>query len=249
MSMTVPLKPYQNHGHRSLDVSAGGEASEFLFDTGGGITLITPQIAEKLKCAPFGRLVGYRMKGERINFQRCDNVTLTINGQNIVHEAVGLFDLNALLPPKWPKLGGMLTLSSFEGKMLTLNLAAGKLKISEGSLSEKNSAPLKVVRQASGFSIVVLVPVNTSKGTLWLELDSGSDAPLLLAPHAAKLLGMPQPASKRSEVVLNFHNVGAIRTPAKSVDMIYDGNIGAPLIARFRWILDLKNQRVRIEPL
>jgi hypothetical protein len=258
---TLTLTPYERHGHKAVSVVIDGTSTPFLFDTGGGISLITPETAKQIGCAPFGNLVGYRMRGERVDFQRCDDIPLTIDGLTVRHDTVGVFDLNALLPPKWPRVGGMVTLASFEHSQVSVDLGAGRVDVSDDNLPKSDSSPLKLVRQASGFSLVVLVPVETSRGTLWLELDSGSSAPLLLAPHAADLLGASKDhavatktdgkgAASQAEpfdVTLDLPNVGPVDTSAKVVDMIYDGNIGAPLMARFRWRLDLDGARVRVE--
>ena len=47
-------------------------------------------------------------------------------------------------------------------------------------------------------------------------------------------------------VALPLPGVGDIKTPAKVMDIIYDGNIGAPLIERLRWQLDLRHRQVSI---
>ncbi len=50
------------------------------------------------------------------------------------------------------------------------------------------------------------------------------------------------------QVSLKLPGVPAVTTKAKAMDIIYDGNIGAPLMERFIWTLDLPNQRLALEP-
>jgi Aspartyl protease len=249
------IVPYQTHGHRSVNVTVAGQALPFLFDTGGGLTFVSPDVARRAGCTPHGQLVGYRMRGDAVRFPRCDAVGLEVDGVTIAPGTVGVFDLGKLLPPDWPLLGGMLTLSSFEDRTVILELAKGQVETSSAPLPATASAPLNVVRQASGYSIVVLVPVKTATGTLWFELDSGSSAPLILAPHAAKMLGIDVVAAKKgdpppaiAEVSVDLPGVGTVKTSAKVMDIIYDGNIGAPFMERFRWTLDLARERVTIAP-
>ncbi len=45
----------------TIDVTINGETMPFLFDTGGGATLVTPEFAAAIGCEPWGRWVGYRM--------------------------------------------------------------------------------------------------------------------------------------------------------------------------------------------
>jgi len=258
----LKLAPYQSHGHRSIQVVVGGQPETFLFDTGGGVTFVAPRLAEAAGCEPFGQLVGYRMRGDRVNFARCDELALQIDGVKRPPSTVGVFDISPMLPPDWPELGGLVALSSFEGQRVKLDLAGQRVSVSAPA-PEPSGTPLRIVRQASGYSIVVLVPAKTAKGPLWLELDSGSDAPLILSPAAAKMLGVDleapevehhpaekgQPASWHvPSVTLELPDVGSITTPAKVMDIIYDGNLGVPLIERFIWDLDLAHHRVRVEP-
>ncbi|MEZ4442451.1 MAG: aspartyl protease family protein [Polyangiaceae bacterium] len=265
---TIPLEPYQTHGHRSVQVTLGGETLPFLFDTGGGLTFISPTLAERIGCRPEGRLVGFRMRGDQVALSSCRDVSLNAAGLPLPSATVGVFDLSTLLPPDWPALGGLVGLSSFVDRVLRIDLAGGKLEISATPPSG-DVAPVRLVRQASGLSVVVLIPVVTPRGELWLELDSGSDAPLILAPHAAAMLGVDvddpatlsagvaetQPAPEGAppswrvpKIRLPLPNVGEVETEAKVMDIIYDGNVGVPLMERFLWTLDLKTLAVKIEP-
>jgi hypothetical protein len=246
----LKLTPYQTAGHRTVEASVGGQTLPFIFDTGGGITLITPELAAAAGCEPVGRLVGYRMRGDRVDFARCDDVDLVAPGATLRDRTVGVFDINALLPPEWPALGGLITLSSVEGQHVRLDLGGGAVEVRPPPpLPDAAAKQLNVVRQASGFSIVVLIPSPTATGELWLELDTGSSAPLLLAPHAAQMLGVEtvdQDDGRKTftSATIALPGVGPVQTSGGVVDMIYDGNIGAPLIERFIWELDLAHDTV-----
>lgn len=257
----IELTPYGPAGHKAVSVVIDDRAHEFIFDTGGGVTFVGPELASALGCGDYGRLTGFRMRGDRVDFGRCDNKMLTVDSLALAHDTLGIFDIGALLPPDWPALGGLISLSSFADHVVTLDLAHNRVEVGRSfDAPVQGSAKLRLVRQASGASIVVLVPVPSPRGTLWIELDSGSSAPLILAPHAARMLGLnlegegvehidaggPEEAWKLPKVEIRLPGVGTIETPAKVMDIIYDGNLGAPLMERFVWTLDLAGERLSV---
>lgn len=258
----ITLQDY--HTLRSVTVRVGEHDMPFLFDTGGGVTLVTPRMASQIGCEPFGQLSGYRMRGERVDFPRCENVSLGIQGHEVAAHPVGVFDLMPLLPAGWEELGGLLTLSSFETQPISLELWRGQGRIiieSQGSMERKtaqmNPVEMRLVKQASGFSTVVVARADTKGGDVWVELDSGSTAPLIIAPHVAGIIGidLDDPDQARlvsedpriwevDEVTLQFGEAAPITTSARVMDMIYDANMGMPLLAKFQWTMDLATQRL-----
>ena len=67
-AITLDLKPYFR-GFRTLDVQIDGKTRSFLFDTGGGSTVVSLELARELGWKPWGRSVGHRMNGEAVAFQ------------------------------------------------------------------------------------------------------------------------------------------------------------------------------------
>ena len=61
-----------------LRASVGGHEAVFLFDTGEGISTVTPAFASQIGCKPWGQTTGFRMSGERLDLRRCDNLRLTL---------------------------------------------------------------------------------------------------------------------------------------------------------------------------
>ncbi len=256
------------HSLTVVTVDIAGEQRPFLFDTGGGITLMTPKVSEAMACTPFGRLTGYRMKGERLDFARCKDISFALGEATFSGQTVGIFDLMALVPEGWDELGGLVALSTFEKQPVTLDLGAKRLVIETPqtmSARVKRMSPveMKVVKQASGFSVVVLAKVSSPGGELWVEMDSGSTGPLILSPHAAEMLGVdlenPEQAQrieggkwpvmwKVPEVTLDFGAAGKVQTLAVVTDIIYDANMGAPLMKKFIWTLDLEGEQLWAAP-
>ena len=74
---------------RSLSVTVGHATHPFIFDTGGGETLISPDLASGIGCRPYGRAIGFRMGGEQVAFEYCDDVLLRLGDISIAHDALG----------------------------------------------------------------------------------------------------------------------------------------------------------------
>ena len=78
----VALTPYIGQ-LVSVDAIIGSDTARLIFDTGGGETVISPSIAERIGCIPSGRSVGYRMSGDRVEFAYCPSVTISIGGVGV----------------------------------------------------------------------------------------------------------------------------------------------------------------------
>src|SRR3954452_5053463 len=74
-------------------VNIAGKERLFQFDTGGGISFISPEIAKDLKCEKGAQVVGFRMTGDKLVTPRCDNVKLSIGGKPFIIPLAGVADL------------------------------------------------------------------------------------------------------------------------------------------------------------
>jgi hypothetical protein len=229
---------------KSIQVAVGGETLLFILDTGGGFTIITPEIAKKTGCVPFGRLAGFRHNGERIETQRCSKTTLGLGGMDVTVETA-VFDLMAVLRQSGdlPLVGGLIALNIFEKIPITLDYANEKLIIeSPASFKERISGmkPLSVrlSRQGGGASIDLFVEVEAKTGTIWLELDSGNNGPVLLSKHAVTQLGLDT-AQNNLSVTLNIIGLGPVKNAAVVSDTIYDGLLNAKFLNETVLTMDL----------
>jgi hypothetical protein len=223
----IPLRPYIGP-LKSVSVTVEGSALPFILDTGGGFTMLTPDVAKSIGRVPFGRLTGFRHSGERIDTQRCGNVTVRLGSVDISSE-VAVFDLMAVLKQygDLPVVGGLLSLNSFEKTPVTLDYAAQKLVIESPSTLKrrvKDMKPLSIrlSRQAGGAALDVFVEVAAKVGNVWLELDSGNNGPMMLSKHAMEQLGL-DPGQKAQPVTLDVIGLGPFRSEAAAADLIYDG--------------------------
>ena len=243
----ITLDPYLR-GLRTLDVTVAGETLPFLFDTAGGVTLVTPEVAARAGCEPFGQGVGFRHNGEPVTLERCRGVEIAIAGHPTRDEELAVWDLMAVLQGA-PVVGGIVSLKSFEGETITLDLAGGSLRVESESGLERTvdgMTPIRVrdARQAGGAALDLFVAIEAPEGPLWFELDSGSVSPVLVSPQAAELLGLDLAEGEPREVDLPVAGLGTVRTRAQAKeDLIYDGLLGAAFLEELVVTMDLDGFR------
>lgn len=250
---TITLSPYLGVVW-SFEAELDGKRQVFLFDTGGGITVITPTTAAAIGCTPWGRLSGFRMRGDRIDMTRCNDVTVRSNGATLEVPTAGVFDFAKLLPKDAPPLAGSIALDSFAGKIVTIDLGHQKLILETLKSFEQRKAngrevELHLAREASGHAMTPFLAVQTAKGKVWMEMDTGSNSTVIVGSHNAELFGMT-PDSKESQ---DFHGelvggVPLITKDAHSVSLILDGNIGASSLKDWIVTIDIAHSRAWISP-
>ncbi|KPJ61551.1 MAG: hypothetical protein AMJ46_00040 [Latescibacteria bacterium DG_63] len=246
-----------------VQVEIGSETWPFIFDTGGGLTLLTPQLAERIGCRPYGRVTGFRMSGERLDLERCGEMDLKVGEMPLRAEA-SVFDLMSLLPDGWPELGGLVSLHTFQNRILTLDMAANRLTLETESSFAQRIADMKKMsarlnHQCGGSGLDIFIEVRAREGSLWLELDTGNVGSLLLAPHACRQLGVSRETSGEEsrastgpggsevpsfEITLDFVGLGPVRVDAKQQEMIYDGVINADTVRRLLLTMDIRTGQV-----
>lgn len=246
----VPLHPYAGR-LRTVDVRVAGRVRSLLFDTGGGLTFLTPEVANEAGCRP-RRLAALRMAGELVQFQGCGELAFEIAGLSLTRE-VGAFDVGGLLPPELPRLAGLASLQTFEGQVVTLDLGGGSLVLETPDSLKARVAGLtplvvRAARELGGAGLDLFVRVEARGGPLWLLVDSANLDAILLAPHAAAALAQgPALAALRSgeaaEVELPLGGLGRARVRARQRDLIYDGALDAALLERLVLTMDLVGLR------
>lgn len=250
----IPTGPFGPMGvtdtpHRTIPVEIAGKKRTALLDSGGGVTIISPKIAAELGCQPHGRLTAHRMTGEKVDMPICDDVKLVIGGRNITVPVAGVFDLSAFMPKDFTPLDGLVSLQTFEQVPVTFDMPNRVLVLeNDESLAQRvaQSTPMEIrlSRPAAGVALDVFVSARAATGgeKVWLIIDTGNDAPLILAPHAAKALGID--ASKpAASLVLNVSGLGTQTLPATQRELIYDGNIGVPGLKGHVLTFDLERGR------
>lgn len=225
-----------------MGVSAGTESLTFLLDTGGGASFITPQVAARIGCRPFGRDAGHRMTGEQVEFERCEALDITVGNWRRRLEPVAVFDVNALLPAELPRLDGVLALDAFERQVITINWPVGVLTVHGASendhASPKHPVPVRIATGDTGRFYSAFVPVAASRGRLWFLLDSGNIRGTLVAQHVVRqgLLDV----GPDGDVMLKIGDLPAISIRADTADLLIDGTVGTAWLMRGPVTLDLR---------
>jgi hypothetical protein len=247
----LPLRPIGEGGLVLAEVTVGGGVHPFLVDTGGGLTILTPQLTGPAGCETFGRVTVMRSDGTRLDLLRCAPARLLIAGGERTLEAAVL-DLGAL---GLPGIGGLLSLATFEGAAVTLDLAGRELTLeSDASLAERvrgvAELTVRASRSGGGAALDLFVRARAARGDLWLELDSGNAGPLLLAPHAVAQLGIELAAADTAGAgtPVSIDLVGLGPTPLRAVaaERIYDGLVNAEFFLHHVVTFDLRTSAPRV---
>jgi hypothetical protein len=235
---------------RTIEVEVNGVSSTFLLDTGGGVTTITPQFAERIGCRPWGRLTGYRMFGDRLDMQRCDGTRIRSGGFDLGTATVAVYDPTALLAPGTVVPDGSLAMDVFADKVVTLDVAGDRLIVEDpASLARRiegaTELPLLVTREVPGAD--AYVGWDTPEGRLWFILDSGAGGVLIMARDTAPLLGLDPAAEAPQPLRFELAPGVPVEGPAITPEMILHGNLGMPFMKDYVLTIDFPNQRLWVK--
>lgn len=246
--VVIPL--HRHAGHlRTIRVRVGGDSADYLFDTGGGTTVISPRDSAALGCVPGGRSFGVRLTGEVLSGRTCANVTLGVGPLDVTEDA-GVMELGRILGPRAPAVRGLISLASFRGRLLTVDLAHDVLVLeTPASLAARvrsmTPVDVRLATGAAGGELDAFVGVRAPGGAeLWLEWDSENGASTLLAPYAAAMLGGDSTARRADLRLPLASGVDATVPVMIKANMIHDGVLSAGLIERAVWTLDLEHGRM-----
>jgi hypothetical protein len=247
-AVELPLAAYVA-GLRTIGVRVVDETMPFLLDTGGGFTVLTPEVARAAGCIPFGRVTGFRSSGERLDFPRCGPVTLKL-ASLIVRTEAAILDLAPLLKGA-PLVGGIISLHTLQGRAVTLDLKANRLIMETStSLARRirgaSEVPVRASRQAGGAALDLFLEARTPHGSIWLELDSGNAGPVLISPHAMAQLGVSLSPEHPRQIALDVPSLGSIPVDAVLKDLIYDGLLNAAFLELVVLTVDLTSERAWI---
>jgi hypothetical protein len=253
--MTLALTRHTS-GLRYIDVGVAAKAYTFLFDTGAGLTVMSPEVAQSAGCTPMGRLARHQLRGERIDLERCAAVGLGIDAISIQAPLVGVTDIGAKLPPGSPPAHGVVALDAFAPRAVTLDLGHDKVILETAqSLAKRTPAatlPLRLARPALGAALEAFIGVSTPQGTLWLLLDSGNLDDVLLTSQAATALGQTVPApdasGRRRLTAVPLALGGAATSAAVTIDdtLSYDGVLNVAVLQQLVITLDFKEGQAGI---
>lgn len=249
----IKLEPYRKT--IAMHATVAGKEGFFSFDTGGGISLLTPAFAQQAGLKPWGRLNGFTMTGKQLGSPHVDDVPVSLDGHEYraasmgIYDVAGLFEKNNTQP-----IDGNLALDIFDGKAITIDFPHWKLTVeSPDSLKQRVAGaielPARLTRESQGRALSVSVGVPTAQGTVWMELDSGNGGTVLVAKPYTRLFQLDpdhngfQPGRielAKGLTLASDHFIAA--------DITLDGNIGMPFLKDVALTLDLKAGRAWVRP-
>jgi hypothetical protein len=238
----------------TLNANVRGHQGHFIFDTGGGITYISPSFAQTIGCRPWGQLSGFVLTGQRLDMARCDDLTFAIDQRQFHAPIAGVFDLMKFMPPDVPRIDGSIGLDLFAGRAVTLNLADRTLIVEsprslQTRIKQGKEVPIRLVREVEGVALAAVVGVMTPQGTAWMEIDSGNGGANVVAKHIAPLLnlktGIKEPQPAKFTLVGGIPITGDARV---NETLIMDGNIGTRFLINWNLTLDLARGRAWLAP-
>jgi hypothetical protein len=249
---TIALEPYLA-AQAIVHAMVNGQRGTFLFDTGEGVSSFSPEFAKKIGCEPWGRITGFRMSGERLDNEHCDNLTFQLAGHSFVAPVVSTIDIMKFLGPDVPPVDGAVGLDLFAGKAITIVPRKAIIVESSGSLAARianaRELPIRVVRDAEGAALAVDGAVRTPKGMAWMELDSGNGGSFVVANHIAPLLGLRADVATPESARFALANGISVEGMTRTRDLIMDGNVGAQFLNNWILTLDLEHGRAWLSPL
>jgi hypothetical protein len=236
----------------TVKVQIGSKTLPFMFDSGGGVTIITPDVAREIRCTPFGQITGYNAGGTRIDMKRCDDVEMKI-GDFSARIDVGVLDVMTFFSPDTVQIGGFVTLQTFADHAITIDLTGNRLIVeTEKSLTErvKDMKPLesRLVTGQSGAERIVFVAANSPRGKFWMNFDTGNFGALQFAPHAQEMLGINFDAPNRAKMTkplkLDLINLGTIEMPGRERQMIIDAMLNYDTISKMTVTIDVRTGKM-----
>ena len=253
--LVIPLTPHPG-GTLMMTIRATvrGHEGTFMFDTGGGISYISPGFAQTIGCKPWGQLTGFTLTGQRLDMPRCDGVAFDILASRFGASTSGVFDIMKFMPKDLPKIDGSIGLDVFAGRAVTLSLGQQRLTVeTAASLAVRTKhgkeVPIRLVREAEGAALTVVVAVPTSEGTAWMEIDCGNGGANVIGKHIARLMKLdpnkkePQPASFMLGGGIPVEGMARINET-----LTMDGNIGTRFLKNWDLTLDLEKGRAWLAP-
>lgn len=192
------------------------------------------------------------LTGQRLDMQRCENVTFDIAGQKLTAPTAGVYDIGQFMPKDAPHIDGSIGLDLFSGHAVTLSLAMHTLTIeSPASLRHRakrgDELEIRLVREVEGLALAVVAAVRTSKGKAWMELDSGNGGPNVIGKHLAVLLAFDPEKKEPQAGSITLSNGQSVAGPFRvNPTLIMDGNIGTRSMIDWDLTLDLPHGRAWI---
>lgn len=248
----IPLEKYFK-SLKSVNVEINNKSYKFIFDTGAGITMVSPEIIKEINKTAYGKNIGFRMSGEKVEMKLCDSLYINIKGINFYHSYIGVFDMMSLLPKEFERIDGIISLKTFENNKITLNLRENKLIVeTEESFKEKTSnmklIPSRFANGPTGSELDILIGIKAHSQLWWFLFDSGNIAKTKISKNIALDWDLLYQEHKITEIGnYKFEIAGdSITAPAIIDNIIYDGVLSYDFIQQSEFSISLVEEKIWI---
>jgi len=237
---------------KSVKVEIENKSYNFLFDTGGGLTIVSPEIVKEINKSAYGNSVGFRMSGEIIETKICDSLNIKIGGINFFHTSVGVFDIMSLLPKELNQIDGLISLKSFEQMKVVLNLRGNELIIeTDDSFNDKiknmSLVESRFANGTNGTELNIFLGIHFNNHLWWFLFDSGNISQTKISTFVAEEWGLIindengiTPLGEFKYAVTN----DSITAPTIINKIIYDGALSFDFIYQSEYAISFKDHKV-----
>lgn len=237
-----------------VNAKVNGHEGFFIFDTGGGVSYVSPSFAKSIGCEPWGQISGFMLTGHRLDMPRCDGLSFDLQAVRVKAPIAGVYDLMQFMPANVPRIDGSIGLDVLAGRSITLSLARKQLILeSRGSLAARirrgKEISIRLVRDAEGVALSIVVAVITPKGLAWMEIDSGNGGATVIGKHLAPLFNLKSGTKELQPLKMELAGGIPVEGNARVNDtLIMDGNIGTRFLQNWDLTVDLAKGRAWLAP-
>lgn len=250
--VVIPLSPLAGWAV-AVEATIGGKRGRFLFDTGAGVTTLSPAFAKSIGCTPYGETFGFRMSGEKIAGQNCGELEVLL-GAHKGRADVMVFDFTTIMPADFPAFDGFVGLDALDGETVTVDLGDRQLVLeTPQSLAARTTGMtpgrIRLNREIGGRGLTAFARIPATTGNLWFLVDSGNMGNIFASRGALDQWGFDpakiDAAMKEKTVPVPLKIDGAPDAPPRvtAKELIHDGVINEATIYAFDLTLDLKDGR------
>lgn len=270
----VEVLPFRFVAHLvAVPVCLGGVETEFIVDSGIGVTLVSDELAAALGAERTGATYsGRRMSGQAVELSLAKLPSLELGTRRWTELEIAVFDMGGAAG--LDGISGFFSLSPFDATGVTIDYPARTVNLEEPSSLAKRVAvghPVPVDVERDGPSVVVYMSLDLNHGgaPIRAEVDMGSDC-LILDTRLAEPLGIDLEGDgvKRVEgtdetghsYVRYFTAIDGAVNPTAAPELsqrqpevmfqqiIHDGLLGAGFLRSFAVTFDLANARLILGP-
>ena len=247
----IPLENYFRT-LKSVKVEIENKTYNFLFDTGGGITMVSPEIVKEINKSTYGNSVGFRMNGEKVESILCDSVNIKIGGIDFLHSSVSVFDIMSILPKEFKRVDGLISLKTFEQMKIVLNLSENKLSIESDESFGKKIKSMDIVKSrfangTNGTELNIFIGIPFRNHLWWFLFDTGNIAQTIISNNIAEEWGLKIDMESEITEIGEFKLAVAgdsISSLTIINKIIYDGALSFDFLIQSVYAISFKDKKI-----